>query len=212
VRAPDAQAADVVHVGRFWFRASAVHPRQVKRLGEICHHYDDAALERVLVPVARQLYATSLRLLDYTMTNWAKKTRIMAVVTTASGDRQPLNLFSHYKAWLSYYRRRGFDPFRRRERIYFAAADGTTLDTTVAQLNFFYWAETCGILRYVLEHRGAIESDMVQTLLESKRRRELAAREPASDAKRRRVELSRAPATKCLVYPMQQRVTFTFDS
>lgn len=199
-------------MGRFWFRGEAVHARQVKRLEEICGHYDDAALERTLVPVARQLYATSLRLLDYTMTNWAKKTRIMAVMTTVSGERQPLNLFSHYKDWLRFYRRRGFDPFRRRERIYFVAADGDVLDTTVAQLNFFYWAETRGILQYVREHKSLIEADMMQTLTESKRRREQAAAAPTTVEKRRRVELSRAPAAKCVVYPMQQRVTFNFES
>lgn len=211
-RAPPCDALGVVRVGRFWFCSAAVHARQVKRLEEICHHYDDATLERVLVPVARQLYVTSLRLLDYTMTNWAKKTRIMAVVTTPGGDRQPLNLFSHYKDWLRFYRRRGFDPFRRRERIYFVAGDGEVLDTTVAQLNFFFWAETRGILQYVREHKSIIEADMMQTLTESKRRRELAAQAPAPVAKRRRVELSRAPAAKCIVYPMQQRVTFNFES
>ena len=201
-----------MHVGRFWFRSTALHARQLKRLEEISHHYEDATLERVLVPVARQVFATSLRLLDYTMTNWAKKTRIMAVVTTPCGKQEPLNLFSQYKDWLRFYRRRGFDPFRRRERIYFMASDGEVLDTTVAQLNFFYWAETRGILQYVREHKGLIEADMMQTLIDSKRRRELAAMAPASTAKRRRVELSRAPTAKCIVYPMQQRVAFNFES
>jgi len=209
---PARDAPDVVRVGQFWFRVGSVHARQVKRLQEISHHYTEATLERVLVPVARQLHATSLRLLDYTMTNWAKKTRIMAVVTTSSGERQPLNLFSHYKDWLRFYRRRGFDPFRRRERIYFVAADGETLDTTVAQLNFFYWAETRGILQYVREQKSLIEADMMRTLTESKRRRELLVAAPEATAKRRRVELSRAPAVKCIVYPMQQRVTFNFES
>lgn len=207
-RRPSHDDPDVVRVGRFWYRAGSVHLRQAKRLSEIAHYYDDAVLRRILIPVAKQTYPTSLRLLDYTMTNWAKKTRIMAVMNTEAGA-VPVNLFSHYKDWLRFYRRRGFDPFRRRERIYFDAGE-EVLDTTVAQLNFFHWAETCGILQYVREHKEAIEQDMMRTLTESKRRREQA--KGAVPAKRRRVELSRAPAAQCLVYPMRQIVSFGFEA
>ena len=129
----------------------------------------------------------------------------------------PWNLFSLYKDWLRFYRRRGFDPFRRRERIFFSHTfpDGTqeTLDTTVAQLNFLRWAEMYGILDYVSAHKEEIEEDMMKTLGESKRRRVEAQRRPREVAqtgakKRKRAELSRAPAAKCVVYPIRQEIRF----
>jgi len=193
-----------------------VHPRQKQRLREICAFFDDDLVSRLLLPVARQEYAISLRLLDYTMTNWAKKTRIMVEMNTSRG-KIPWNLFSLYKDWLRFYRRRGFDPFRRRERIFFSHtfADGTTeqLDTTVAQLNFLRWAEMYGILDYVSAHKEEIEEDMMRTLGESKRRRVEAQRRPKEVApmgakKRKRAELSRAPAAKCVVYPIRQEIRF----
>lgn len=201
-------------IGRFSFTAGAVHPRQKQRLREINGFFNDAVVARLLLPVARQEFAISLRLLDYTMTNWAKKTRIMIESNTAKG-KTPLNLFSLYKDWLRFYRRRGFDPFRRRERIFFwAELDGAPerLDTTVAQLNFLRWADLYGILEYVATHKQEIEDDMMRTLGESKRRRLNALRRPReaeeTTKKRKRVELSRAPAAKCVVYPISQEIRF----
>ena len=203
-------------IGRFTFSPGSVHPRQKQRLREICGFFDDDIVTRLLLPVAMQEYAISLRLLDYTMTNWAKKTRIMVEMNTSRG-KIPWNLFSLYKDWLRFYRRRGFDPFRRRERIFFSHTfpDGTqeTLDTTVAQLNFLRWAEMYGILDYVSAHKEEIEEDMMKTLGESKRRRVEAQRRPREVAqtgakKRKRAELSRAPAAKCVVYPIRQEIRF----
>jgi len=202
----------LVQVGRFWFKGGTLHPRQEMRLREICAYFSDEVTRRLLVPVATQEYAVSLRLLDYTMTNWAKKTRYMTLLNTAHGP-SPLNIFSLYKDWLRYYRRRGFDPFRRRERIFFLQpSDGSVLDTTVAQLNFLRWADLYGIMTYVQANKDQIEGDMMQTLSESKKRRlqsqEGEDPEPAAAKRRKRVELSRAPMAKCVIYPIQQNVHF----
>jgi hypothetical protein len=186
-----------------------VHLRQQQRLREICGFFEEeAVVKELLVPIARQEYAISLRLLDYTMTNWAKKTTIML----SSGSSTPWALFSLYKDWLRFYRRRGFDPFRRRERIFFDApgADGGAekLETTVAQLNFLRWAKLYGILDYVLLHKKEIEEDMVCTLAESKRRRSDGRPQSALAKKAKREELSRAPSNKCMVCPVAQSIRF----
>lgn len=209
------RCAERKFIGRFSFVVGTVHLRQQQRLQEICDFFDAAVTERLLVPVATQEFSISLRLLDYTMTNWAKKTRIMVVMKTATGPL-PLNLFSLYKDWLRFYRRRGFDPFRRRERIFFSHTVGggeQELDTTVAQLNFLRWADKYGILDYVSQHKVQIEEDMMRTLGESKRRRQEAQRRvketgPPETCKRRRVELSKAPTAKCVVYPVRQDIVF----
>jgi hypothetical protein len=206
-------------MGRFSFRAGSVHARQKQRLCEIHDFFDEEVMERLLVPIVTQQFSISLRLLDYTMTNWAKKTRVMVEMNTAKG-KSPWNLFSLYKDWLRFYRRRGFDPFRRRERVFFwrTLEDGSRerLDTTVAQLNFIRWAQKYGILDYVSQHKDEIEDDMMQTLGESKKRRQGSCKRPregpalvdASTGRRKRAELSKAPSAKCLVYPIRQEIHF----
>ena len=186
--------------GDFYYNGGRLHPRQIERLKELAPYFSEALQRDVLVPVATQTFDVSLRVLDYTCTNYAKKTRVL---TTGS---PPVHVFSLYKDWLRHYRRKTFDPFRRRERIYFRSpCDGTVLDTTVAQLNFLRWALTYDILAYVRRHAAVIERDMLATLGESKRRRQAM---EAQGLKRRRAELSRAPTMRCIVYSVAQHVTF----
>lgn len=200
----------LMQVGRFWFARGSLPAAKVQRLQEIHSFFDDGIVERLLEPVATQTFLVSLRLLDYTMTNWAKKTRVMTVMDTRDGP-VPVNIFSLYKDWLHFYRRRGFDSFRRRERVFFKWQE-RVLETTVAQLNFLRWAEIYGVLQYVIRNKEAIEQDMVQTLGKSKKRlREgrLSPEERAQDpAGSRRTELSRAPQAKCVVYPIRQQIRF----
>lgn len=204
-----------------------MHPRQQQRLREISGFFEDEVIVgELLTPIARQEYPISLRLLDYTMTNWAKKQTVMlsearAAAAASVAAAVPWALFSLYKDWLRFYRRRGFDPFRRRERIYFdapALEEGGSierLETTVAQLNFLRWAKIYGILDYVALHKAAIEEDMVRTLAESKRRRQdlrqsMREEDAAARGEKRtkREELSRAPHNKCMVFPVAQQIRF----
>ena len=198
--------SETERIGRFWYARGSIPAAKEQRLREIYGFFDDAVVERLLLPVATQTFAVSLRLLDYTMTNWAKKTRVMTVMNTREGP-MPVNIFSLYKDWLHFYRRRGFDSFRRRERVFFSA-EGRVLETTVAQLNFLRWAEMYGVLEYVVANKALIEDDMIRTLGKSKKRlrEEDEGRQAAPLGKR--TELSRAPAAKCVVYPIKQQICF----
>jgi hypothetical protein len=203
--APTPSCAEVERAGRFWYARGSIPPAKVQRLREIHAFFDDDVTRRLLVPVATQTFGVSLRLLDYTMTNWAKKTRVMTVMNT-SGGPTPINIFSLYKDWLHFYRRRGFDSFRRRERVFFLHGE-ESMETTVAQLNFLRWAEMYGVLEYVVANKAAIEEDMMSTLGERKKRHR-DKEEPAQEPGGKRTELSRAPAVKCVVYPIRQQLRF----
>ena len=198
-------------IGIFRVDASRVHPRQIRRLREIVAYFDEAAVLRLLVPVATASFDISLRLLDYCCTNYAKKTRVVICE-----DGIAVHLFSLYKDWLRHYRRRCFDPFRRRERITFQNPCNTDerLDTTVAQLNFLRWADKYKVISYVRLNLHAIEQDMMHTLTESKKRRHVAhtdgtgGNESLEKMKRKRTELSKAPTSKCTVYLVPRNRVF----
>ena len=136
----------------------------------------------------------------------------MICETNQFNEKNTLHLFSLYKDWLRHYRRRSFDPFRRRERILFRSSseESDWFQTTVAQLNFLKWAEEHGVIRYVREHIHAIEQDMMKTLSASKLRRNNL--NTSKTTVRKRTELSKAPKSKCIVYDAPQTFTWPKQS
>jgi hypothetical protein len=105
--------------------------------------------------------AISLRLVDYFVTNYAKKMN-----TSFTSQNRHFLVYFNYKRELNAYSKRLFDPFCRRERIQFEARGEPPFVTTVGQLNFFRWFIEKNIYDYVLENHAAIEKDMNSTLKE----------------------------------------------
>jgi hypothetical protein len=114
-----------------------------------------------LVPIVQGTSSMSLRLVDYFVTNYAKKNN----TSYLWGGRQFL-VYYHYKRELKANSKRLFDPFCRRERILFEVRGEEPFVTTVGQLNFFSWAIERGILVYMEANRADIELDMNKTLKE----------------------------------------------
>ena len=112
-----------------------------------------------LLPILQGKSPISLRLVDYFVTNYAKKTN----ASYMQNDRHFLVYFN-YKRELNAYSKRLFDPFCRRERIMFESRGVEAFMTTVGQLNFFRWFLEKGIFDYMTENREAIEKDMNVTL------------------------------------------------
>ena len=101
----------------------------------------------------------SLRVLDWLVTNYAKKRNIV-YQTSVTGREVTFNMFLEYKSQLKAYSKRFFDPFCRRERVVFAGS----IETTVGQLNFLKWAIQYGVIGYAKEHHDDIEHDMLQSI------------------------------------------------
>jgi hypothetical protein len=100
----------------------------------------------------------SLRVLDWLVTNFAKKRNIV-YPTTVNGRDVTFNMFLEYKSQLKAYSKRFFDPFCRRERVEFHG-----IETTVGQLNFLKWAIQYGVIGYAKERHDDIEHDMLQSI------------------------------------------------
>ena len=112
-----------------------------------------------LLPILRGESPISLRLIDYFVTNYAKKNN-----TSYLHAGRQFFVYFYYKRELNAYSKRLFDPFCRRERIEFQARGHEGFVTTVGQLNFFRWAIEKDILGHIAENRDAIERDMNSTL------------------------------------------------
>lgn len=171
-----------------------IQSKQDVLLDSLRKFYQNPANLRVLTDVLRHdTKHISLRILDWLVTNYAKKHNIVYLIHTST-DQQPFNMFLEYKSQLKAYSKRFFDPFCRRERLEFVDADGKTIHSTVGQLNFFRWAQLHGVVEYGTEHGTDIEEDMLQSI----RHRNVSA--PAGGAaasKPKRRELSKAAIKGC---------------
>ena len=98
-----------------------------------------------IIPVLKGEGDLSLRLIDWFVTNYAKKHHVNYMLAG-----QEFVVYLNYKSQLKAFSKKLFDPFCRRERILFQC--GTShepFETTVGQLNFFRWAFEKDILPYV---------------------------------------------------------------
>ena len=111
--------------------------------------------------------SVSLRLIDWFVTNYAKKRSIIIQASSSSSPASPrvghFNVYVNYRMQLKAYSKQQFDPFRRRDRIIFHYDTDKCIETTVGQLNFFRWMIQHSILEYIERHAHDIERDMIDT-------------------------------------------------
>ena len=97
----------------------------------------------------------SLRLIDWFVTNYAKRHNIGYVL-----DGQEFMVYMSYKSQLKAYSKKLFDPFCRRERIMFSLPGVEAFVTTVGKLNFFRWAIEKNIIEYLNKNKEVVETEM----------------------------------------------------
>ncbi len=141
----------------------------------------------------------SLRVLDWLVTNYAKRVNIVYPVPPHCA----FNMYTSYKAQLRGYRKAEFDPFCRRERIPWVDSHGREFQTTIGQLTFFRWALTTGVVEYCQQHAKTIEADMlnVQAVRQQEQQR-------SNGDKVRRRELSQAAVKGCTSTNIDITVSF----
>lgn len=175
--------------------------RQISILKRISHDFTEDNIDGEVLNLIRQDSALSLRALDWLVTNYSKKTNVICRTLTT---QTMFNIFHNYKVSLTHYRRRNFDPFRRRSRIFLVYED-KRLETTVGQCNFLHWAYMNGVLTYAMLHSAEIEKDMNAASSRQKADRK---KQNQDGVPYKRKELSKAPMTKCQVYKVETHVSF----
>jgi len=117
-------------------------------------------MERIL-PILSGKSKLSIRVIDWFVTNYAKKKNIVYPLIERNGyTTSYVNVYLDYKSLLKGYKKRLFDPFCRKTRIPFRYTNEHSLITTIAQLNFFKWAISNKILDYIEKHFDDINNDM----------------------------------------------------
>ena len=121
----------------------------------------------IIIPILQGNTKLSLRIIDWFVTNYAKKNNIRYDLEKTKNNKQVINQFVvhlNYKNQLKAYTKKSFDPFCRRDRIQFPYSNDNFLITTVGQLNFFKWAIETKIIDYIQENLTEIDLDMNQNI------------------------------------------------
>ena len=145
----------------------------------------------------------SLRIVDWFATNYAKK---YYTVYTLNKDGRRFKVYEDYKLRLRVYSKRRFDPFCRWERIAIPYKNGSSIQTTIGQLNFFKWALENEVVDYIRAHYQAIERDMNARNSTAKRKDKSGG---TNGTRKKREELS-VSATKSVKKEMVE-ITVKFD-
>jgi len=141
----------------------------------------------------------SLRIVDWFATNYAKK--FYTLYDLSDGRR--FKVYNDYKLKLRAYSKKRFDPFCRWERINIPYKNGTAIQTTIGQLNFFKWALENEIIKYIENNYIHIEKDMNSRNSTSKRKNII------NKTRKKREELS-ISATKT-IKKEDVKIVVTFD-
>lgn len=123
----------------------------------------------------------SLRIVDWFATNYAKEYDTIVQYADANGNESRLKVHDNYKLMLKAYSKRRFDPFCRWERVHVPYVEGSFIETTIGQLNFFKWAIENHIIQYIEDHYVHIEKDMNSRNSTAKRKQAVAAAATSSD-------------------------------
>ena len=202
-------------VGRFWF-SNTLQRTRWEQLQVIEPYFTDDLIATQLLPLIHKAPAVktsavvpsqkrvSLRVLDWLVTNFSKKNRIIYTLHLPNGKCVPFNLYLQYKSSLNRYKRHVFDPFRRHKRVYFMF-NNTMYSTTVGQLNFMHWAFEHQIVQYAQSRMTEIEADMTQCIKENQNDKE---QYKKRGTKRSRRPLCNITPRKCFVYSMEENVMF----
>ena len=139
-------------------------------LNSLQKYYMDNKNSCKLLEILKEENKISLRIIDWFVTNYSKKNNIYySIFETPTKKKtfvyennkilKQFNTYHAYKSQLKSFSKKKFDPFCRRDSITFDC-NGSVIETTVGQLNFFKWAIDNLIIDYIKNNYIEIEDDM----------------------------------------------------
>jgi hypothetical protein len=154
-------------------------------------YYSNKAFVANIVPIITGASNISLRLIDWFVTNYAKKHA--TIINQESGNNVlHFNVYLSYRSQLKAYSKQLFDPFRRRDRIIFCFDPTTRIETTIGQLNFFRWLMQNNLLQYIEKNLKQIEEDMLASQKETTSKKPKPVDNSIIVQRKKRMELSKS--------------------
>lgn len=143
-------------------RRRKIHCKQELIVQSLQRFYAQRTDITEILPILLGTSALSLRLIDWFVTNYAKTHNTAYIF-----EGQEFLVYTNYKSQLKAYSKKLFDPFCRRERIYFQVPGQPSFLTTVGKLNFFRWALEKGVLDYLRLNATTVEAEMNSQMREN---------------------------------------------
>jgi hypothetical protein len=138
----------------------------------------------------------SLRIVDWFATNYAKKNYTLYTISNENTPSIRFKVYFDYKLKLKAYSKKRFDPFCRWDRITIPYKSGTSIETTIGQLNFFKWALENKVIDYIEDNYETIEKDMNSRNSTSKRKENVTIDNSKTRKKREELSISATKSIK----------------
>jgi hypothetical protein len=182
--------------------ASTLHTQNDILLKHLMEFYDVRENLLRMMQIINGESHISLRIVDWFVTNFAKKNYTVYELPTKRGadEMTRFKVYNDYKLKLKAYSKRRFDSFCRWERVSIPYDGEKCMETTIGQLNFFKWAIENKIIDYIEENYRDIENDMNHRNSTSKKKHSLdntSDLDTAGKTRKKREELS-VSACKCI--------------
>lgn len=194
------------------YQSGKLHTQNDLLMKCLLDFYDDRTKLDDMMSIINGESSISLRIVDWFVTNYAKKYYTVYELPVLRGDKEiqtRFKVYHDYKLKLKAYSKRRFDPFCRWERITIPYNDNNCMETTIGQLNFFKWAIENKIIDYIKKHYEEIELDMNERNSISKKKKDsrnesleessitLQGKDTNNKTRKKREELS-VSACKCI--------------
>ena len=141
--------------------ATALHTQNELLMSNLIEFYNKSDHMRKMISIINGESKISLRIVDWFVTNYAKKYyTVYSLETQGTDGTVRFKVYNDYKLKLKAYAKRRFDPFCRWERVSIPYDNTKSMETTIGQLNFFKWAIENKIIDYIEDNYIAIEKDM----------------------------------------------------
>lgn len=178
------------------FCSSSLQTQNDLLLNKLTEFYSNIEYLETMMRIINGETKISLRIVDWFVTNYAKKYYTVYNIPSLKGDISTrFKVYHDYKLKLKAYSKKRFDPFCRWERITIPFME-KHMETTIGQLNFFKWAIEYKVIDYIEENYQQIENDMNSRNTSSKKR-DILENGENSKTRKKREELS-VSAVKCI--------------
>ena len=155
------------------YRSNALNTQNALLLSNLMEFYNKHGNLEKMMKIINGESEISLRIVDWFVTNFAKKYYTVYELSQSMGENHSntrFKVYNHYKLKFKAYSKKRFDPFCRWDRISVPYNENQLIETTIGQLNFFKWAIENKIVDYIKNNYETIETDMNKRNVTTKKR------------------------------------------